>query len=107
MTRAPYFTARAEKAFDMLEQAELVPLDWWERRPFTWLTVPIAEFQGLMPGRLWEWCEGAVHHEEMLARLRPQAPPAVAVQIVGDDGSHATVWAVCHECLARMGHSGG
>ena len=99
-------TARAEKAFDMLGHAEMVPLDYWEGRPFTWLTVGLEEFRPLIPPAFWERCETEACRMAVRAGLAPDSAQAVAVQIVGDDGSHATAWAVCPECLERMGRSG-
>lgn len=99
-------TARAEKAFDMLGSAELVPLDFWEGKPFTWLTVWLEEFRPLTPPAFWERCEAEACRMIVKAGLAPAPALAVAVQIVGDDGAHASAWAVCPECLERMGHSG-
>lgn len=105
MMSAAGITARAEKAFDMLARAELVPIDYWAERGATWLTTDLREFAGLAPPGLWERCETNFH---VLTRdLGQPVPLAVAVQILSDDGSHATAWAVCQECLDRMGYSGG
>lgn len=99
-------TARAEKAFEMLGHAELVPLDYWGDRSFVWLTVRLEEFRPMTPPSFWERCDTEVCRQTVAAGLAPAPAQAVAVQIVGDDGSHATAWAVCAECLERMGHSG-
>ena len=90
----------------MLERAEVVPLDYWTNRAFTWLTVPLADFAPFPVPSMWERCETAMCRQLVAAGAAPAPAQAVALQIVGDDGSHASVWAVCPECLERMGHSG-
>ena len=97
-------TDGARRAFDMLAQADQVPLEYWQGRSFVWLTVYNWEFGTDVPG-FWEQCECDFHNAEMLALGAERRPRSVAIQVIGDDGTHATAFAVCQECLNRMGHS--
>ena len=97
-------TSNALRAMTLMAEAEQVPLDYWTGRGFTWLTVYTWEFGTAAPG-FWELCECDFHEAEMLAIGANRRPRSVAVQVLGDDGTHATAFAVCQECLSRMGHS--
>lgn len=100
-------------AFAMLGTAENVPLDYWRNRTFTWLTVPMQLLLAVggeantghnpIPPH-WEYCE-AQGHEAENAEFGTKRPQSVALQIVGDDGTHCTAWAVCQEHLTMMGAS--